>query len=74
MISKIKKSMTFMQITKLLSQGVTFTQITKSFTKISLIIDKVFVRLYLDHVDTIHDEVYNVSFQQKLELFQYNTW
>ena len=31
-----------------------------------------FIRLYLDHGDFLHDQAYNFAFHQKLESFQYN--
>ena len=34
---------------------------------------KCFIRQHLDYGDIIHDQAYNLSFHQKLELIQYNT-
>ena len=33
---------------------------------------KSFIRLHLDYGDVIYDQVYNVSFQEKVESIQYN--
>ena len=37
-----------------------------------LTIYKTFIRSQLDYADVIHDQVYNSSFHEKLESFQYN--
>ena len=37
-----------------------------------LIIYKSFIRLHLDYGDIIHDQAYNASFQQKIELLKHN--
>ena len=37
-----------------------------------LIIRKTFVRSHLDYGDIIYGQAYNTTFQQKLELIQYN--
>ena len=37
-----------------------------------LTIYKVFIRPFLDYVDTTYDQAYNDSFHQKLESIQYN--
>ena len=33
---------------------------------------KLFIKLHLDYDDIIYNQVYNVSFQQKIESIQYN--
>ena len=35
-------------------------------------LNKCFIRPHLDYGDIIHDQAYNLSFHQKLELIQYN--
>ena len=43
------------------------------FAKTSVIImHKAFIRPHLDHGDVVYNQLYNMSFQQKLESIQYD--
>ena len=37
-----------------------------------IIIYKLFIRPYVDYSDMIYDQIFNMSFQQKMETIQYN--